>query len=127
MVSCHGLSFKTVLDAEVALNNRPLSYIKDDVQLPILMPNKFLFDQCNVLPELKHHHQESSDLRKRAKHLRQCKEMVWQRWTGEYLRGFQERHRLKQNGKPVVLQVGEVVLIKSDQENHGKWRIGIVE
>ena len=53
--------------------------------------------------------------------------MVWQRWTGEYLRGLRERHRLKQNGQPVVLQVGEVVLIKSDQKDRGKWRIGIVE
>lgn len=53
--------------------------------------------------------------------------MVWQRWTGEYLRGLRERHRLKHNGKQVVLQVGEVVLIKSDQKDCGKWRIGIVE
>ena len=27
-----------LLDCEIALNNRPLSYIEDDVQLPILTP-----------------------------------------------------------------------------------------
>ena len=31
-----------VLDVEVALNNRPLSYIEDDVQLPVLTPNAML-------------------------------------------------------------------------------------
>ena len=29
---------EVVLDVEVALNNRPLSYIKDDVELPVLTP-----------------------------------------------------------------------------------------
>lgn len=33
-----------VLDAEVALNNRRLSYIEDDIQLSILTPNSFLYD-----------------------------------------------------------------------------------
>ena len=34
-----------VLDVEVALNNRPLSYLEDDIQFPVLTPNTFLFEQ----------------------------------------------------------------------------------
>ena len=30
---------EVLLDVEVALNNRPLSYVEDDVQLPIMTPN----------------------------------------------------------------------------------------
>ena len=31
------------LDIEVTINNRPLSYLEEDVQLPTLTPNSFLF------------------------------------------------------------------------------------
>lgn len=112
-----------MLDVEVALNNRPLSYIEDDVQLPVLTPNTFLFDQPNMLPELEPHHQEHKDLRIRAKYLKRSKDVVWQRWTGEYLRGLRERHRLKYDGKPMSLNVGDVVVIKSDQKIvvNGRW------
>ena len=45
-----------LLDVEVALNNRPLSYVEDDSQLPVLTPNSLLFGPPNLLPELEHHH-----------------------------------------------------------------------
>ena len=79
-----------ILDIEVALNNRPLSYVEDDPQLPVLTPNSLLFGQPNLLPELEYHHLEIPDLRKRAKYLKRCKDMTWQRWTDEYLRGLRE-------------------------------------
>ena len=43
-----------ILDIEVALNNRPLSYVEDDPQLPVLAPNLLLFGQPNL--ELEYHH-----------------------------------------------------------------------
>ena len=55
-----------ILDVEVALNNRPLRYVEDEAQLPILTPNSLLSGQPNLLPELEHHHLETPDLRKRA-------------------------------------------------------------
>ena len=39
-----------LLDVEVALNNRPLSYVEEDVQLPLLTPNMLQFGR----PILKH-------------------------------------------------------------------------
>jgi len=40
---------KVILDVEVAVNDRPLSYVEDDVQLPILTPNTLLFGtQCTT-------------------------------------------------------------------------------
>ena len=32
-----------LLDIEVALNNRPLSYMDEDIRLPILTPSSFLY------------------------------------------------------------------------------------
>lgn len=33
---------EVVLDVEVALNNRPLTYLDQDIQLPVLTPNSVL-------------------------------------------------------------------------------------
>jgi len=42
-----------VLDVEVTVNNRPLSYVKDDVELPVLTPATMMYSQSNLLPELR--------------------------------------------------------------------------
>ena len=89
-----------LLDVEVALNNRPLSYFEDDIQLPTLTPNAMLFVGSTFLPDLEAHHLENRDLRKRAKYLRRCKDALWKRWTREYLRGLRERHNLAHGGPP---------------------------
>ena len=77
---------EVLLDTEVTLNNRPLSYVDGDIHLPILTPNFFLYGQPNMLPELEPHRIQEHDLRKRTKYLRKCKETLWSRWTREYLR-----------------------------------------
>ena len=38
-----------LLDVEQTLNNRPLSYIEDDIQLPVLTPNSLIFGQPNLI------------------------------------------------------------------------------
>lgn len=83
------------LDVEIALNGRPLSLVEDDAQLPVLTPNSMLFSQPNILPEMEVHYEENPQLRRRAKYLRKCKDVIWNRWTKEYLRGLRERHTVK--------------------------------
>ena len=68
-----------LLDVEVALNNRPLSYVEADELRPILTPNVLLYNQPNVMPELQHHQVEESILRKRARYLIKCKKAMWSR------------------------------------------------
>lgn len=89
---------EVLLDMEVALNNRPLGYVDEDIQLAILTPSSFLHGQPNMLTELEPRRVQEHDLRKRAKYLRKCKDTLWSRWTREYLRGLGERHRLKHKG-----------------------------
>lgn len=43
---------KVILDVEITLNNRPLGYMEDNVELPVLTPNSLLFGQPNILPEM---------------------------------------------------------------------------
>ncbi|KAK3748474.1 hypothetical protein QZH41_005911 [Actinostola sp. cb2023] len=105
---------EVILDVEVTLNNRPLSYVEDDIQLPILTPNSLLYIQHNMLPDLQTHHVQDYDLRNRAKHLLKCKNALWSRWTTEYLRSLREQHRLKHNHPNEENQHKEyVVLVES--------------
>ena len=117
---------EVILDVEITLNNRPLTYLEDDVQLPTLTPHAMMFGQPNQLPEEDPDAIESKDLRKRARYLRRCKDVMWTRWTEEYIRSLRERHNLNhQKGSPLI-KTGDVVLIQGDERNRGKWNLGIV-
>jgi len=52
---------------------------------------------------------------------------MWKRWTNEYLRSLREKHNLEHSGKSCTLTVGDVVIIKSEEKNKGKWQLGIVK
>ena len=112
-----------LLDVEVALNNRPLSYVEEDVQLPLLTPNMLQFGRPNLLPDPEAHHQENPNPRKRARYLARCKDVIWRRWSAEYLRGLRERHNMKHNKRQLSLTSGDVVIIKGDEKNRGQWTV----
>ena len=65
-----------VLDIEIAMNNHPLCYLEDDVQLPVLTPNTMLHTQPTYVPEMEKNHIEDQSLRKRAKLLLRCKQAM---------------------------------------------------
>ena len=120
---------EVILDIEVTMNNRPLCYVEEDVQLPTLTPSVFLMLNSNVLPELQPYHIEERDFRKRAKFLMNTKDAMWRRWTTEYLSALRERHRPRRgkNGKENSLAVGDVVIVKYHERNRSFWPLGIVE
>ena len=110
-----------LLDIELVLNNRPLTYNEDDVEMPMLTPNIMMFGQPNHTPEQDMEEIDDRDLRKRAKHLKKCKNMVWRRWRDEYLRGLRGKHDLRHNGKHNLVTPGYVMIIKGHERNRTKW------
>ena len=120
-------SEEILLDVEISLNNRPLSYVEDDVQLSLLTANMMLLRQKNALLEQEVTRIKDKYLRRRAKYLQRCRDNLCQRWKTKYLRTLRERHNLKfKDGEPHIA-VGEVVLIHGDKKNRGQWSIGVVE
>ena len=116
-----------LLDVEQTLNNRPLSYVEDDIQLPVLTPNSLIFGQPNLIPtEEESFLDDKGDLRKRFRFVQKCKDNAWSRWTQEYLKGLRERHDLKHDGNRTEPNTGDVVIIKGDEKNRGRWKLGIV-
>ena len=113
---------EVLLDVEVTLNNRPLSYIEDEVQFPVLTPNTLLFANSNILPELETHHIARTVICADVpKHLLRCKEAVWKRWSREYLRSLRERRRAKIKAGPTP-KVGDVVIISDNEKKKGDIR-----
>ena len=118
---------EVLLDLEITLNNRPLSYVEDDIEFPVITPNSLMF---GIPPARSLEESPSSiddlELRKRVRHVQKCKQMLWNRWSNEYVRGLRERHRMMNKSK-ISLREGEVVLIKGDEKNRGKWKLGRIE
>ena len=117
---------EVLLDVETQINRRPLSYVEDDVELPVLTPSSFLFQRTNQIPEQESWRIEDPDLRKRVKYLKNCKDDLWKRWKKEYLAALRERHNLTHKVSKFQPQVGDVVIIKTDNKNRGTWPLAIV-
>ena len=68
-------SEKVPMKVEIKLNNRPLCYVKDDIQMPILRP------MIHGIPisELEENVSsiEENDLRKRVRYIQKCKNLGW--------------------------------------------------
>ena len=84
-----------------------------------------MFGQPRLVPE-ESTEEGNADLRKRVKYLCWCKEVLWNRWSGEYLKSLRERHNMKHKSKQMNVKLGDVVLIQDAERNRGKWNMGIV-
>ena len=102
-------------------------YLEEDVQLPTLTPNSFLFTNSNILPEHAPCPLDERDLRKRAKFLLKTKDAMWHRWTSEYLRALHEQHQLKYGNTGNHLAVGDVVIIKAVEHHRNCWPLSIID
>ena len=114
---------EVILDVKTILNNRPLGYVEDYIQMSILTPNLMLFEQLNQIPEEEPAKGEDYDLRKCAKYQRKCKDVLCKRWTTEYLKALRERHNLNHQTKEATLKEGDVYLIKGEERNRSKWKL----
>ncbi|XP_068707695.1 uncharacterized protein [Montipora foliosa] len=65
-----------VLDVEIQLSRRPLSYVEEDAQLALLTAASFLFQRSNQFPKQQPCREEDVDLRKRARYLMACKDAL---------------------------------------------------
>ena len=116
---------EVLLDIENTLNNRPLTYVEDDVEYPVLTPNVLIIGQNLSLPD-QNPETENKDLHTRFNYIRKCKEAAWFRWRKEYIKSLRERHNMKTKDPMSLAKIGEIVTVHSDDRNKGKWTLGII-
>ena len=95
--------------------------------MPDLTTSAILYGQPNQLPEEEAEAIEDVNLRKCAKYLKRCKDVLWSRWTPEYLKAIRERHNLNRRTGEATVHLGDDVLIKWEERNRRRWKFGIVE
>ena len=124
------LTFKhleeVVLDIELTMNERPLTYVEDDPQLTILTPNSFLHTKPQMSIETPPYLASSSALKKQLKLLRETKDALWQRWTKEYLTSLRERHKAQADPNHSYPGVGDIVIVSNDDKNRNTWKLAKV-
>ena len=61
---------EVLLDIEIILNNRPLTYIEEEIDYPILTPNSLILGRDVNFPDAAPHESESETIKKRHKYIK---------------------------------------------------------
>ena len=116
-----------LLDVESFLNNRPLCYMGEEFETPVITPNLLLRGQ--PAPYLEENRDEVSDreeMTRRLRYLKTCRDNVRKRWLNEYLHALQERFNSRTEARhdTTYLKKGSLVLIKDTTKNKANWKVG---
>lgn len=112
-------------EAEALINSRPLTWLSDDASdEPCLTPNHFLIGTASVkqMPGTF----DSNELISR-KQWRRSQGMVnifWKQWLKGYLPTLIKRNKWHEKSDPLL--IGELVVIKDEPGERGKYPIGII-
>ena len=90
------------MDIEITLNNQPLMYVEEDVQMPVLIPNTLLYGQPLLLPE-EDLYKDVPEMKKGQRYIDKCKDAAWTRWTKEYLKALRKSHNILYQGKEMQI------------------------
>eukprot|EP00102_Acyrthosiphon_pisum_P024198 XP_016661408.1 PREDICTED: uncharacterized protein LOC107884242 [Acyrthosiphon pisum] len=111
---------------EACLNSRPLTALSSDPSdLLYITPAHFLIgDSLMSIPERDETNTPVNRL-DRWRRVQQFSQILWKRWSREYLHQLQERSKWASEKGPKV-DVGSVVLISEDNLPPLRWKIGRV-
>ena len=100
-----------VMEVEITLNNKPLSYIEDDIQMPILTPNTMIYG--TAISEVEEDvRRKGFEKKSKAYSEKQKSNKVKMNNRGlESLKELHEHHNLQSTAKRNHLTKGDVMLI----------------
>ena len=122
---------ETLLDVECFMNDRPLNYIGEDCDQPVLTPNtlmgktsaQFLEQDLERL----NYTEEDKIMTRRMKYLTKVRSQLRKRWQNEYLHALQERLNRNGDSKQNIPKPGSVVLLTDAlDQRKPEWKLGKV-
>ena len=120
-------------EVEMVLNSRPLTYVSStDLEKP-LTPSHLLIGRRVMSVPYPIPHDDSDDevtadqLSRRAKHLNRTLNQFWKRWQNEYLLELREAHRYTKGTDVAPVEVGDVVVVHSENQPRGFWKLAKIE
>ena len=130
----HDELLTALLEIEMVLNSRPLTYMSaDDLDEPLTPSHLLIGRRLLSYPDhLTVHngedsHEDDSQLSNRFRHLNQLLDGFWKSWRKEYLLELREAHRhYKSSGEPQLTE-GDIVVVHSDDQPRTFWKLGMIE
>ena len=111
---------------EQTLNARPLTAVKNDPEdLTALTPNHILLGRENASSPFMPSSERYSDLRKFFKSAQAYANMIWKRWTREYLPQWNQRSKWSKEHVQ-NLKEGELVWLIDDSVKRCEYKLGQV-
>lgn len=113
-----------LMEAEMVINSRPLTYIPvEPGENEALTPNHFILGTSSNVKPLGIFTDDVLVLRKNWKVAQRMADHFWKRWLREYLPVITRRSKWFEKAAPI--QVGSVVIIMDD-DRRGSWQRGVV-
>ena len=128
----------SVIEVEMTLNSRPLSFVSsEDVEEPLTPSHLLCGYRILSLPdpvtsvggEDFDRPASAGDFTRRMKHLSKVLTDFWRRWRTEYLLELREAHR-HHHASDVTdspINVGDIVIVHEENLPRGLWKLGRVE
>ena len=122
-----------IIEVEMILNCRPLSYVSsEDYEEPLTPSHLLCGHRIMSLQDNRSSEAEDSDtdvqpqdLDRRMRHLSNVMNHFWKRWRKEYLLELRNSHRnVTQHSSNRVVSIGDVVIVHDEDQPRGKWCIG---
>eukprot|EP00794_Sanderia_malayensis_P007475 gene7475-8305_t len=113
-----------LIKVEGLLNNRPLTYQTEELDLEVITPNHLIFG--HALPIIGDHDEDSEEdvvFTKRMKYLESKKNHIWTRWMKEYILNLREYHKIITTIVDPP-RLGQLVLIVDDSVRRRYWQMG---
>ena len=116
-----------LLEIELVLNNRPLTFTYEEPGDEVLTPNHLLFGRrlSKHAPDEKFNDEIS--ITHRYDYIQNILNQFWQRWRNEYVLELREHHKSLKHSKVSDCNIGDVVLIHEDKIPRALFKVGIIE
>ena len=113
-----------LLDVECFMNNRPLCYVGEEFDRPVLTPNILLRGSPADYLDEDSEETKYQVCTRRMRYLRMCHEQLRKRWQDEYLKALQRKHKKSEESGQILPGIGNIVLVADDNNLESKLNLG---